>query len=206
MYRRATDECAFPRDYLKPGATFGGHLAIRVTFIRKPLPFLESPQLSLCSPALLLGYFAPVFDWSRPCNPPADTPPPVGVHEEGGWIYLNLITGALTMRRAAAGGQANINLGGPPKVKDSIVAGTFHTHPNVGPCWGAVFPSGTDTNSANNTGVLWLIIGAFPTVAATQTTSTGPAQRLHLARDRGFPGASGGEAPQATVDDTYDEV
>ncbi len=53
-----------PRDYLKPGATFGGHLAIRVTFIRKPLPFLESPQLSPCSPALLLGYFAPVFDWS----------------------------------------------------------------------------------------------------------------------------------------------
>ena len=128
------------------------------------------------------------------------------MHEEGGWIYMNLITGDLDTRRATAGGQANINLGGPPNVADSIVVGTFHTHPNVGPCWGNVFPSGTDTNSANNTGVPWLIIGASPDVATTQTTSTGPAQRLHLGGNRGFPGATGGEAPQATLDGTRDEV
>jgi peptidoglycan hydrolase-like protein with peptidoglycan-binding domain len=141
-----------------------------------------------------------------PCNPPAGTPPPAGVHEEGGWIYLNLITGDLDTRRATGGGQANINLGGPPDVADSIVVGTFHTHPNVGPCWGDVFPSGTDTNSANGTGVPWLIIGASPDVATTQTTSTGPGNRQHLGGNRGFPGASGGEAPQATIDGTHDEV
>jgi hypothetical protein len=141
-----------------------------------------------------------------PCNPPAGTPPPAGVHEEGGWIYMNLITGAVNTRRAAGGGQANINLGGPPDVADSIVVGTFHTHPNVGPCWGHVFPSGTDTNSANNTGVPWLIIGAFPNVATIETTNTGPGQRLHLAGNRGFPGAAGGDAPQATIDGAIDEV
>jgi len=157
------------------------------------------------SPAVTL----PPHDPSQPvgpCNPPAGTPPPAGVHEEGGWIYMNLITGTLDTRRAAGGGQANINLGGPPDVADSIVVGTFHTHPNVGPCWGHVFPSGTDTNSANNTGVPWLIIGAFPNVATIETTNTGPGQRLHLAGNRGFPGASGGDAPQATIEGKFDEV
>jgi hypothetical protein len=97
-------------------------------------------------------------------------------------------------------------LGSPSEVPDSIVVGAFHTHPNVGPCWGAVFASGTDTTTASNVGVPLLIIGAFPTVAATQTTFTGPARRLHLAGDRGFPGTSGGEAPQATIDGSYDEL
>ena len=110
-----------------------------------------SAAFTASNPAITL----PPHDPAQPvgaCNPPAGTPPPAGVHEEGGWIYMNLITGDLDTRRAAGGGQANINLGGPPDVVDSIVVGTFHTHPNVGPCWGAVFPSGTDTNSANSTG------------------------------------------------------
>ncbi len=141
-----------------------------------------------------------------PCNPPAGTPPPARVHEEGGWIYLNLITGLLDTRRATAGAQAAIQLGGPPDVADSVVVGTFHTHPNVGPCWGHVFPSGTDTNSANNTGVPWLIIGAFPDVATRETANTGPGQRLHLAGNRGFPGATGGDAPQAPINGSFDEV
>ena len=164
-----------------------------------------SAAFTASSPAVTLPPHNPANPVG-PCNPPAGTPPPAGVHEEGGWIYLNLITGSLATRRAAAGGQANINLGGPPDVADSIVVGTFHTHPNVGPCWGAVFASGTDTGSATSTGVPWLIIGAFPDVATTQTTSTGPAQRLHLAGNRGFPGATGGEAPQATLDGAFDEV
>ncbi len=141
-----------------------------------------------------------------PCNPPAGTPPPAGVHEEAGWIYQNLITGALDTRRAAAGGQANGSVANPPDVADSVVVGTFHTHPNIGPCWGALFPSGTDTNSANGAGVPFLIMGAFPDVAHTQTTSTGPGQRLHLAGGRGFPGATGGDAPQATIDGSFDEL
>ena len=164
-----------------------------------------SAAFTASNPAITLPPHTPANPVG-PCNPPAGTPPPAGVHEEGGWIYMNLITGDLTTRSAAGGGQANISLAGPPNVTDSIVVGTFHTHPNVGPCWGAVFPSGTDTASANSGGVPWLIIGAFPDVATNQTTSTGPGQRLHLAGNRGFPGATGGDAPQATIDGSFDEV
>jgi hypothetical protein len=157
------------------------------------------------SPAITLPQHNPANPVG-PCNPPAGTLPPPGVHEEVGWVYLNLITGNLATRRGAGGGQANGSVGGAPEVADSVLVGAFHTHPNVGPCWGALFPSGTDTATANSTGVPMLIIGAFPTVAATQTISTGPAQRLHLAGPRTFPGATGGEAPQATIDGTYDEL
>jgi hypothetical protein len=51
-------------------------------------------------------------------------------HEEGGWIYQNTTTGAITLRRAPAGKQASINLNSPPGVADSVVVGVFHTHPN----------------------------------------------------------------------------
>jgi hypothetical protein len=164
-----------------------------------------SAAFTASNPAVTL----PPHDPASPagaCNPPAGTPPPAGVHEEGGWIYMNLITGGLTTQRAAAGGQASLTLGAPPNVADSIAVGVFHSHPNVGPCWGAVFPSGADTNFANNNGVPVLIMGAFPNVATTQTTSIGPAQRLHLAGNRGFPGAAGGDVPQATLDGSFDEL
>jgi hypothetical protein len=139
------------------------------------------------------------------CNLAPGTPAPAGVHEEVAWIYMNLITGSLHTRRAPSGGQANGTLSTPPEMDDSITVGAYHTHPNVGPCWGAVFASAKDITAAVNTGVPLLIIGAFPAVANTQTISTGP-QRTHLAGNRGFPGGSGGETPQATLDGTYDEV
>src|SRR5262245_36728487 len=51
-------------------------------------------------------------------------------HEEGGWIYLDLGTGAITIERAAPGGTAGIALDQPPIVSGSVVVGKFHTHPN----------------------------------------------------------------------------
>lgn len=51
-------------------------------------------------------------------------------HEEGGWIYMDLSTGQLTVQRAPRGVQATINLNSPPLVVGSIVVGIFHTHPN----------------------------------------------------------------------------
>jgi hypothetical protein len=51
-------------------------------------------------------------------------------HEEGGWIYMDLNTGHLTVRRAAPGLQAELEIGNPPVVADCILVGTFHTHPN----------------------------------------------------------------------------
>ena len=133
------------------------------------------------------------------CNPVAGAAAPAA-HEEGGWIYLNLITGNLTTRRAVAGGQAAINLtNNAPLVGDSVIIGTFHTHPNVGACWGAVFPSGADTANAGTRGLPNLIQGAFPAVANIQRVVTGPARRNHLAGSRLIPGAGGGLAPQADV-------
>ena len=67
-----------------------------------------------------------------------------GQHEEGGWIYLNIITGGLSVQRQAAGGQAAINLSAPPVQADSVVIAKFHTHPNLGPHW-VHGPSGDDT-------------------------------------------------------------
>lgn len=148
----------------------------------------------------------PAVPAAHPCNPPVGAAPAVGAgHEEGGFIYLNLITGNLATRSVAAGAQASLRLSGPSEVTDSIVVGGYHTHPNVGVCWGAPFASGADINWATRNGVPLLLRGAFPTVAATSDTFTGPT-RLHLAGSRGLPGAAGGLAPQATKDRRYDEV
>lgn len=51
-------------------------------------------------------------------------------HEEGGWIYMDTTSGAITTRRAARGGGASINLWNPPEVSGSVVVGNWHTHPN----------------------------------------------------------------------------
>lgn len=51
-------------------------------------------------------------------------------HEEGGWIYMDLSTGNITVQRAARGLSASIDLSIPPLVPGSIVVGKFHTHPN----------------------------------------------------------------------------
>jgi len=51
-------------------------------------------------------------------------------HEEGGWIYMGLTHGEITVRRAAAGYQSEVNLANPPHVTGHVVVGVLHTHPN----------------------------------------------------------------------------
>ena len=51
-------------------------------------------------------------------------------HEEGGWIYMNLTTGEISIRRAPAGLQAALDLSSPPGVPGCVVVGKLHTHPN----------------------------------------------------------------------------
>jgi hypothetical protein len=58
---------------------------------------------------------------------PAD---PARRHEEGGWIYMDVTTGQITVRRAASGGQAAVDLSHPPAIPGSVVVSKFHTHPN----------------------------------------------------------------------------
>lgn len=137
------------------------------------------------------------------CNPPVGGAPPNAAHEEGGFIYMHLVTGELSTRRVAAGAQAALTLANPPVVVNSIVVGGFHTHPNVGACWGAPFFSGADITWSATNGVPLLMRGAFPLVANTSNHTTGNA-RAHLAGNRGLPGAGGGLAPQATADGKKD--
>jgi len=51
-------------------------------------------------------------------------------HEEGGWIYMDLATGEIVVRRQASGRQASIDLSQPPLLQGCVVVGKFHTHPN----------------------------------------------------------------------------
>jgi hypothetical protein len=55
---------------------------------------------------------------------------PIQRHEEGGWIYMDTRTGKVIVKRVSAGQQAELEIGDPPLVADSVVVATFHTHPN----------------------------------------------------------------------------
>jgi len=134
--------------------------------------------------------------------------PAVGTtqHEEGGWVFLNLITGEITTRRAPRGAGAAIDLTSPPTVTDSIVIAKFHTHPNLGPGWVAA-PSPQDTTVDAAHGVPDIVAGTTGVDPAVFSFfQSGPDRREHLAGNRGLPGAAGGLAPQARADDLYDEV
>lgn len=51
-------------------------------------------------------------------------------HEEGGWVYINVTTGELSIVRAPRGVQTAIDLTHPSTFHDCFVVGKFHTHPN----------------------------------------------------------------------------
>jgi len=51
-------------------------------------------------------------------------------HEEGGWIFIDLTTGQIAVRRQSAGGMSSIGLVSPPTILGSVLVGLFHTHPN----------------------------------------------------------------------------
>src|SRR5262245_11873536 len=53
---------------------------------------------------------------------------PTQRHEEGGWIFLDLTTGQLSVRRQVAGQQAELDLASPPLLPGAVVVGKFHTH------------------------------------------------------------------------------
>jgi hypothetical protein len=127
-------------------------------------------------------------------------------HEEGGWIYLDLITESLAFRRQAAGGGAAINLAAPPIINGHVAVAKFHTHPNLGPNWnpgpsaidvdGDGVPDRGDVVVDPNHGVPDIVVNTPGVNPANFTTAlSGPARRLHLAGNQGLPGAAGGLAP-----------
>jgi len=107
---------------------------------------------------------------------------PIQRHEEGGWIYMDTVTGDVAVRRAPAGGQATLDLTTPPVVPGAVVVGTFHTHPNPSAEGWEPGPSAADTQSAWQFGVPCLIR------ADDGTHTTGPASRRGgLAGGPGYP-------------------
>lgn len=85
---------------------------------------------------------------------PAD---PIRRHEEGGWIYCDLVTRLISVGRASAGGQADLDLSVPRVVVGSVVVATFHTHPNPTANGWDPGPSPQDTQSAWILGVPCII-------------------------------------------------
>ena len=120
-------------------------------------------------------------------------PAPHHIHEEGGWIYLNIITNELDFRTKEGGPEAT-SLRLPPWVDDSIVIADFHTHPHLD--WPPQ-PSPKDIATADGNGV--------PGIVRAEVNSQkeyfpyGPAVRKHLAggklRSWSYPWSSGGVAP-----------
>jgi hypothetical protein len=82
---------------------------------------------------------------------------PARRHEEGGWIYVEVVTGAVSVHRGLAGAQASLDLDGPPIIPGLVVVATFHTHPNPSAEEWATGPSPADTQSAWLFGVPCLI-------------------------------------------------
>src|SRR5262249_38043520 len=110
---------------------------------------------------------------------PAD---PQRRHEEGGWVYLEVATGQIEVRRAPAGEMATLNLTKPPGVSGSMVVATFHTHPHPKAEEWETSPSTSDRISAFNLGVPCIIR------AEDGVHTTGPASRRGgMAGDPGFP-------------------
>ena len=95
---------------------------------------------------------------------------------------MDITTGALAVRRAPTGGQATLDLSDPPIVPDSVVAATFHTHPNPSAEGWQPGPSIHDTESAWILGVPCLIR------ADDGNHSTGPdSRRGGLSGKPGYP-------------------
>ena len=102
--------------------------------------------------------------------------------EQGGWIYMDVSSGALTIRRAPAGSSNEINLDPPQIVLLSVVVAIFHTHPNpTAENWYAG-PSQQDKDFDDEHGV--------PDLIATDegTKLSGPSvRRQGLSGPAGFP-------------------
>lgn len=82
---------------------------------------------------------------------------PLRRHEEGGWIYCEVATRRISVRRVKSALRANIVLASPPKLFGHVVVGMFHTHPNPASEGWNTGPSPSDRQIADTFGVPNLI-------------------------------------------------
>ena len=103
-------------------------------------------------------------------------------HEEGGWIYMDITSGRIEVRSAAAGTQATLDLSAPHEIPSAVVVATFHTHPNPSAEGWETGPSAADVQSAWFFGVPCIIR------ADDGIHTTGPdSRRGGLAGGPGYP-------------------
>ncbi len=105
----------------------------------------------------------------------------VNRHEEGGWIYMDTTSGALSTGRAPAGAQAALDVNNPPVVAGSVVVGLFHTHPNPTSEGWEPGPSGADVAYHNAHGIPGVI------KADDGIHTVGPLRRTSLSGPAGYP-------------------
>ena len=117
-------------------------------------------------------------------------------HEEGGWIFMSLIDGSLSIQRAKPEGTDFIRLEPPPDAGyGEVLVAMFHTHPTIGRR-DTAFPSSSDLTRDKRRGVPNLVAGNLGKKRDVfQVRLSGPAQRKHLASDTKIPGPSGGIGP-----------
>ena len=114
----------------------------------------------------------------------SDTASPTGRHEEGGWIYMNVETGAVFTDRVDAGAQAHIDLSQPPHHPGAVIVGTFHTHPNPSAEGWDPYPSVSDQQMEGSRGTPGIVRsdkGYHP---------YGPERRASLEGNWFFPGTA----------------
>jgi microcompartment protein CcmK/EutM len=179
-------DAAFLRDPLKRELSWN-EFAMAVELLGRDAPTGNDLQ----SNNTVVGALNTAWNASNPGNPNRGANP----QEQGGWIYLDIITDTVQTESAGGGSQSSISLSNPSTVTDSIVVGNYHTHPNTGPNWQAS-PSPQDKQNAPQRGVPGLV-----RAVRNQIFPYGPNRRAHLAGSRGYPGPGGGIAPQARLDD-----
>lgn len=74
-------------------------------------------------------------------------------HEEGGWVYMDVATRAVAIRRAAPGRQTAVDLSSPPLIEGCVVVGKYHTHPNPSSEGWNPRPSASDSSIDERHGV-----------------------------------------------------
>jgi hypothetical protein len=116
-------------------------------------------------------------------------------HEEGGWVFMNLIDGSLFIERAKAEGTDFIRVEPPPDVANgNVLVAIFHTHPHMGARTAP--PSRDDLTQDKRRGIPNCVAGTTGTKSDVyQVRLSGPPARKHLASDTKIPGSSGGVAP-----------
>jgi hypothetical protein len=182
------NDTSFLRNYLKSELAWNPFAKV-LELLGRQTP----TQNDLQNNGTVTGALNTAWNASNPGNPNRGANP----QEQGGWIYLDIITDTINIRHHPGGEQASIDLNDPPILSDSIVVGHFHTHPNItpGPTWPA-HDSPADQRWGASTGVPGLARAVH-----NQIFTFGPNRRAHLAGPKGLPGPSGGIPPQVKLDE-----